>query len=93
MITANLNSKASIQERAASGQLTWKWPLLIVFARLCFALVAQSLVAVLFFRSEPSPYLAADKWWPVYGILIDLGCFFSGDLAGGQGRLALWGPD
>ena len=93
MIAADLNSKASIQERAASGQLTWKWPLLIVFARLCFALVAQSLVAVLFFRSEPSPYLAAGKWWPVYGILIDLGCFFSGDLAGGQGRLALWGPD
>jgi len=76
MIPTDLNSKASIQERAAFGQLTWKWPLIIIFTRLFFALVVQSLVAVLFFRSEPSPILAAGKWWPVYGILIDLGCFF-----------------
>jgi hypothetical protein len=49
---------------------------MIVFARLFFAVVAQSLVATLFFSSAPSPYLAAGKWWLVYAILIDLGCFF-----------------
>jgi len=76
MEITDLNSKRLIQDRASSGQLTWKWPLLIVFARLLFAVVAQSLIALLFFRSAPSPYLAAGRWWPVYGILIDLGCFF-----------------
>jgi membrane protease YdiL (CAAX protease family) len=76
METTNLNSKIMIQNRAASGRLTWKWPLMIVFARLFFAIIAQSLIALLFFRSDASPYLAAGKWWPVYGILIDMGCFF-----------------
>jgi len=49
--------------------------MLMVFARLCFAIVAQSIVAVLFFSSAPSPYQVAGRWWPVYGILIDLGCY------------------
>ena len=31
MIATDLNSKAGIQERVAFGQLTWKWPLIIVF--------------------------------------------------------------
>jgi len=69
------NSKSIIQAKVASGQLTLKWPMLIVFARLFLAVIVQSLVALLFFSSAPSPYLAAGRWWPVYGILIDLGCF------------------
>ena len=76
MTTLDLNAKSMIQARVASGQVNWKWPLLLVFTRLILALVAQSLVALVFFHSEPSPYLAAGKWWPVYGVLIDLGCFF-----------------
>ena len=76
METRDLNSRAMNRERAASGQLTWKWPVMIVFARLFFAIIAQSLIAPLFFSSAPSPYLAAGRWWPVYGVLIDLGCFF-----------------
>jgi membrane protease YdiL (CAAX protease family) len=72
----DLNSKIMIQKREASGQLTWKWPVLIVFARLFFAVIAQSLIALLFFSSAPSPSLAAGRWWPVYVILIDMGCFF-----------------
>jgi hypothetical protein len=75
MIPTDLNSKVSIQERTASGKLTWKWPFIIVFARLFFAVIAQSVIALLFFQSESSPFLTAGKWWPVYGILIDLGCF------------------
>src|SRR5664280_1392877 len=69
------NAKSMIKERVATGLVTWKWPLLLVFTRLVLALVAQSLVALVFFHSEPSPYLAAGKWWPIYGALIDLGCF------------------
>ncbi len=76
MTITDLNAKSMIQERAASGLVSWKWPLAIVFARLLLALLAQSLIALVFFHSEPSPYLAAGKWWPVYGVLIDLGCFF-----------------
>jgi len=71
----DLNSKNMIQKRLASGQITSKWPYVIVFARLFFALVTQSLVAALFFSKSPSPYQAAGDWWPVYGTLIDLGCF------------------
>jgi len=70
----NLNSKNLIQERADSGRVAWKWPLAIVFARLFFALFAQSLIATLFFIKSSSPYQAAADWWPVYGTLIDLGC-------------------
>ena len=76
MTNTDLNAKTLIQDRAAKGQLNWKWPLAIVFTRLVLALVAQSLVALVFFHAESFPYLAAGKWWPVYGILIDLGCFF-----------------
>ena len=76
MERTDLNSKNMIQQRVESGQVTWKWPLVIVFARLILAVISQSLIALLFFRSAPSPLIAAGKWWPVYGILIDLGCFF-----------------
>lgn len=49
---------------------------MLVFSRLFLAIIAQSLVALVFFRSTASPYQSAGKWWPVYGILIDLECFF-----------------
>jgi len=71
----DLNSKDMIQKRVNVGQVLWKWPLAMVFARLFLAVIAQSLVALLFFSASPSPYQAAAAWWPVYGTLIDLGCF------------------
>jgi uncharacterized protein len=76
MENADLNSKIMIRDRVTSGQLIWKWPLIAVFARLFFAVIAQSLIAILFFKAASSPYLAAGRWWPVYAVLIDLGCFF-----------------
>jgi uncharacterized protein len=76
VVTSELNSKGMIQNRAVSGQLSWKWPMAIVFARLVFAILAQSLIALIFFGSTVSPLQAAGRWWPVYGVLIDLGCFF-----------------
>jgi hypothetical protein len=42
------NSKIALQGRLKTGHLTWKWPVLIVFARLIFAIVAQLLVAGIF---------------------------------------------
>jgi len=70
-----LNSAAMIRRRVASGQLSLRWPLTAVFVRLFLAVATQGLVALLFFRAASSPYRDAGSWWPVYGILIDAGCF------------------
>jgi len=75
MSKIDLNSKYSIGKRVESGQITWHWPTLIVFSRLIFAAITQGLIALLFFKSSPSPLDAAGNWWPVYGTLIDLSCF------------------
>jgi uncharacterized protein len=75
MQPGELNSQIAIRNRIASGQVTLKWPLTAVFARLFLAVAAQGLVALLFFRTAQSPYTAAGGWWPVYAILIDTGCF------------------
>ncbi|MBW2566065.1 MAG: CPBP family intramembrane metalloprotease [Deltaproteobacteria bacterium] len=69
------NSKAKLQESLQAGRITWKWPLILVFARLIFAVLAQGLVAGLFMlQGHPTPFQAAAPWWPVYGTLIDIGC-------------------
>lgn len=47
----------------------------MLFARATCAVVAQSLVALIFaLRSSPTPWLDAAPWLPVYGTLIDAGC-------------------
>ena len=69
------NSKAKIQECLQAGHITWRWPVIIVFARLIFAILAQALVAGLFMiQGHPTPWQAAAPWWIVYGTLIDIGC-------------------
>lgn len=90
MAGIDLNSKEMIQKRVDSGQVTSKWPLAVVFARLFFALIGQGLIALLFFSSASSPYLAAGKWLPVYGILIDLGCFLLLTRLAGKEGLRFW---
>ena len=42
MQVTDLNSRVVLQGRAASGKLTWTWPVLIVFARLFFAILARA---------------------------------------------------
>ena len=69
------NSEAILQERLQAGRITWKWPLIIVFARLILAVVAQALVAGLYMLlGNPTPWQSAAPWWIVYGTLIDIGC-------------------
>lgn len=68
------NSKAKLQERLQAGRITWAGPIILVFARLIFAVLAQALVSGLFMlKGHPTPWQAAAPWWPVYGTLIDIG--------------------
>ena len=70
-----LNSQSAIEGRVEAKVITWRGPLLMVFARLVLAFAAQALVALLFaFRSSSAPWLSAARWWPVYAVLIDLSC-------------------
>jgi len=65
------NSKVKLQERLQAGTITWKWPVIMIFARLILAVLA---VAGLFMlQGHPTPWQAAAPWWPVYGTLIDIG--------------------
>jgi uncharacterized protein len=74
-MTQHTISKAKIQERLQEGTLNLRWPVIIVFARLIFAVIAQALVAGLYMLlGNPTPWQAAAPWWIVYGTLIDVGC-------------------
>ncbi len=69
------NSLPALRERAAAGRLGWSGPVLMLFARLVLALLAQALVAGLFaLQGHPSPWEASAPWFTVYGTLIDVGC-------------------
>jgi uncharacterized protein len=74
-VAADANSHAEVSGRAASGQLTWLGPLLVVTGRSIFLVAAQAVVAGIFaLLHHPSPWSAAAPWWSVYGTLADLGC-------------------
>ena len=74
-LTTIPNSKVKIQERLQAGRISRKWPVIMVFARLIFAVLLAALVAGLFMmQGHPTPWQAAAPWWIVYGTLIDLGC-------------------
>lgn len=68
------NSRAVLEQRARTGQLTFIGPLLMVFARLVLAFLMQAVVAALYtWRAHPDPWLAAAPWFTVTGTLVDLG--------------------
>jgi len=74
-ITVMPNSRKKLQESFKSGRIAWKWPVIIVFARLVLAILAQALVAGFYILiGHPTPWEAAAPWWIVYGTLIDIGC-------------------
>ena len=71
----SLCSRTAIEERFAEGRITPTGPLLMVFARLILAVLAQALVASSYFlRGHPTPWQAAHRWWTVDGTLVDIGC-------------------
>lgn len=72
---AESNSRSAIEARRVTGALIWSGPALMLLARPVFAMIAQTLVAALFWvRGSPVLWRGAEPWLPVYGTLIDAGC-------------------
>ncbi|RWR15423.1 CPBP family glutamic-type intramembrane protease [Paenirhodobacter populi] len=73
--TPDPNSRTALQDRRARHLLVWSGPLLFLFARPAFAVVAQGLVAAICAaRGSASAWRDAGAWFSVYGTLIDAGC-------------------
>jgi hypothetical protein len=69
------NSREALLRRRDGATLTWRGPVLMLFARSALALAAQALVAGFFMlQSSRAPWLDAAAWFPVYATLIDAGC-------------------
>jgi membrane protease YdiL (CAAX protease family) len=69
------NSREALLRRRDSGALTWRGPALMLFARAALGVVAQGVVAAVFFlKASPTPWHDAEPWLPVYATLIDAGC-------------------
>jgi hypothetical protein len=61
--------------RRKSSTLTWRGPVVMLFARAACAVGAQAIVAAVFAsRASSTPWHDAEPWLPVYGTLIDAGC-------------------
>ena len=72
---ASANSQAEIERRVRQGQVSWAGPLIVMTGRSFFMIVAQALVAAIYWlRGNPSPWNAAAPWWTVYATLVDMGC-------------------
>ena len=72
------NTKAGVQRSLNNRRPSWSGPLLMLGARLDFAVAVQAFVAWVFFlRGEAIPWLRAAPWWTVYGTLIDIGCLLA----------------
>jgi uncharacterized protein len=75
MATLALNSDEAIQPRVTDGRIPRYGPLLMLFARSIFILLAQGTIYLLFLSLEiPNASVVIRNWWPVYGTLVDLGC-------------------
>jgi hypothetical protein len=71
----DLNSHEALLRRREAATLTWRGPLLMLFARTACAVGAQAVVAAVFaLRASRTPWHDAEPWLPVYGTLIDTGC-------------------
>lgn len=69
------NSQEALLRRHQAGTLTWRGPLLLLFARPAFAVAAQAVFAAIFaLRGSPTPWRDSEPWLPVYGTLVDAGC-------------------
>ncbi len=70
-----INSTEAIQSRLAEGRIPRYGPMLMLFARSAFILLAQGLTYLLFLQLKiPNAAVVIRNWWPVYGTLVDFGC-------------------
>jgi membrane protease YdiL (CAAX protease family) len=75
MATLVLNSSEALRSRTAEGRIPRYGPMLMLFARSAFILLAQGItLLVLRGLSVPNPTVEVRNWWPVYGTLVDFGC-------------------
>jgi hypothetical protein len=75
MTTFAINSQEAIQPRVTEGIIPRFGPLLMLFARPAFILLAQGLTYLLFLLLDvPNAGVVLRNWWPVYGTLVDIGC-------------------
>jgi uncharacterized protein len=72
---ASLNFPEAIQSRLIEGRIPHFGPILMLFARSAFILIAQGITFLLLLLLKvPNAAVAIRNWWPVYGTLVDLGC-------------------
>ncbi len=72
---ASRNFPGAIQSRLAEGRIPRFGPILMLFARSAFILIAQGITFLLLLQLKvPNAAVAIRNWWPVYGTLVDLGC-------------------
>ena len=72
------NTNAGVHRFLNNGRSSWTGPLLMLGARLGFAVAAQAVAAGVFLlRGEATPWKSAAPWWTVYGTLIDIGCLLA----------------
>jgi membrane protease YdiL (CAAX protease family) len=75
MTTLAINSDEAIRPRVADRRIPRYGPLLMLFARSIFILLAQGIIYLLFLLLEiPNASVVIRNWWPVYGTLVDMGC-------------------
>jgi membrane protease YdiL (CAAX protease family) len=73
-----LNIDAGVPSSSNNARPSWAGPLLMLVARLGFAVAAQALLAgVLLLRGSTTPWATAGPWWTVYGTLIDMACLLA----------------
>lgn len=72
---APINSFEAVQARLAEGRIPRYGPMLMLFARSAFILLAQGITFGLFLllKVQNAPIIIRN-WWTVYGTLADLGC-------------------
>jgi uncharacterized protein len=69
------NSLEAIQSRFTERRIPRYGPMLMLFARSAFILLAQGITFLLFrLLNVPNAAVVIRNWWPVYGTLVDIGC-------------------
>jgi len=71
----SMNSPEAIQSHIVEGRIPRYGPILMLFARSTFILLAQGITFLLLRQlNNPNATVAVRNWWSVYGTLVDLGC-------------------